>query len=193
MSLSPCPYFRHTWQDRKHSERGHEGFLSGEARWKTGPEWEVCFGWCMNVCGMRGSVCRGLQERATFCTEELITAALSPSEEIISAHPHSNNDFPRFNSIFLSPRCFSHHMKAKIGPAAFPRPFCPCSGRRLAHRGSCYSFHFLNIFLFFFLSSVEPRRVYENFIRLCRMAVKSEGSKMAAQIQAAVTPARADK
>lgn len=46
-------------------------------------------------------------------------------------------------------------MEAKIGPAAFLWPFCPCSGRRLAHRGSCYNFHFLNIFFFFFLHGTK--------------------------------------
>lgn len=53
-------------------------------------------------------------------------------------------------------------MAAKIDPAAFLWPFCPCSGRRLAHRGSCYSFHFLNIFFFLFFSLLrsEPRSVF---------------------------------
>lgn len=51
-------------------------------------------------------------------------------------------------------------MQGKTGPAASLWAFCPCSGRRLAHRGSCYNFHFLNIFLPFFFSCMEPRRVF---------------------------------
>lgn len=57
-----------------------------------------------------------------------------------------------FISLRLSapPSLFFYHLQAKIGPAAFLWAFCPCSGRRLAHRGSCYNFHFLAVFFFFF-------------------------------------------
>lgn len=62
----------------------------------AGPEWEVYFAWCMNICGVWGSVHRGLQEPSSFCTEGFITAApsrpppppLSLSKEIIFVHPH---------------------------------------------------------------------------------------------------------
>lgn len=50
---------------------------------------------------------------------------------------------------------FLYHLQTKIGLAAFLWAFCPCSGRRLAHRGSCYNFHFLNVFLFFFLHGTK--------------------------------------
>lgn len=50
-------------------------------------------------------------------------------------------------SVALPARHIARRLKKTA--AAFPRPFCPRSGRRLAHRGSCYNFHFLNIFLSF--------------------------------------------
>lgn len=55
------------------------------------------------------------------------------------------------------PSLFFYHLQTEIGAAAaFLWAFCPCSGRRLAHRGSCYNFHFLN----FFFSVWKPRRVF---------------------------------
>lgn len=65
-------------------------------------------------------------------------------------------------SLLHVPSLFFYHLQAKMGPAAaFLWAFCPCSGRRLALRGSCYNFHFLNIFLsFFFFSAWKPRRVF---------------------------------
>lgn len=171
------------------------------------PEWEVYFAWCMNICGMRGSLHR-VQEHSSFCTEELITAApspppppppLSPSEEITTVHPRCILISQNASHILIScllfspllpPHCFSHPMEAKIGPAAFLWPFCPCSGRRLAHRGSCYNFHFLNISLFF-SSPVWNQDGY--FIPLRSATMTGEGSKMAARIRAAVTPTLADK
>lgn len=44
----------------------------------AGPEWEVYFAWCMHICGMWGSLHRGLQEHSGFCTEEFIAAAPLP-------------------------------------------------------------------------------------------------------------------
>lgn len=93
--------------------------------------------------------------------------------------------------VFLSSplSLFLYHLQTKIGLAAFLCAFCPCLGRRLAHRGSCYNFHFLNVFLFFFFSAWNQEGY---FIPLCSMKMKGEGSKMAAHIQAAVTPTLAN-
>lgn len=71
--------------------------------------------------------------------------------------------FSSFRLCFPPPSSLSfYHLYAQIGPAALLWAFCPCSGRRLAHRGSCYNFHFLNVFLFFppFFPRVEPRKVF---------------------------------
>lgn len=74
-------------------------------------------------------------------------------------------------------------MKAKIDPAAFLWPFCPRLGRRLAHRGSCYRFHFLNIFL----PPPPTRNLEVYFIPVRSMTTKSKFSFKVLSLQHRLT------
>lgn len=98
---------------------------------------------------------------ALLSAEEFIPAAPSPLHLLLclrkQSHPNNSSHIFNFLPPLLSPPSSSLISQANIGPAAFLWAFCPCSGRRLAHSGSCYNFHFLNIFLFF---CVEARRVF---------------------------------
>lgn len=102
---------------------------------------------------------------------------LSSCEGITTVHPRFILKSQNASHILIScllflplprPPCFSHHMEAKIGPAAFLWPFCPCSGRRLAHRGSCYNFHFLKISLFFPLCGTKTGTLSVSAVRRWR-------------------------
>lgn len=141
-----------------------------------------------------------------LCTEEFITAAPLPPplphclgklfQFIPTVHPdnfkfltpaYSMSSLLFFSSISTSPSVllssppslFLHHLQAKIGPAAFLWAFCPCSGRRLAHRGSCYNFHFLTVFLLFF-SAWNPEGY---FVLLCSMKMKGKGGGGAGRLR----------
>lgn len=140
---------------------------------------------------------RGLQDYSSFCTEEFITAAHSPppplslSEEIISLRSNNSEHFPHFNSFsFLVsvPLRFSHHTEAKIGPAAFSLALLSLLRETLGTQRIVLQLSFPEYFsFFFFFSPAWNQEGY--FIPLCSMTLKGEESKMAAQIQAAVTPA----
>lgn len=85
-------------------------------------------------------------------------------------------------------------MRAKKDPAAFSLALLSPLRETLGTQRIVLQLSFPEYFFFFFSSSFLPEQNQEGyFIPFCSATMTSEGSKMAAQIQAVVTPAWADK
>lgn len=123
------------------------------AKKKGGRNGKFVFAWCMNICGTCTQ--RALAEALLFLHRGVYISLPPPHSTF---HPSPTLLPPVFQPEAFSVTVCALHITCSLKkkPAAFPWPFCPRSGRRLAHRGSCYNFHFLNIFLSFFPSLPAP-------------------------------------